>query len=281
MDLRLVALHAHPDDESSKGAGTVARYVRAGVRAVLVTATGGEAGDVLNPELDHAETLERLAELRREELLTAARIIGFADVVMLGYRDSGMPDTPDNAHPDAFVNAEFAEVLGRMVVILRRERPHVLLGYDDHEWYPHPDHLMVHRVAIAAFEAAAEPGLYPEAGPAWSISKLYAPTWTAVRVRKLHAAMVERGLESPFERWLDGIHDRDDEGRRITSVDIGSEIEIAREALRSHRTQIDPNGRWFQVPVDVERAAYPYEDFELIESRVQDDPSSRDLFAGL
>ena len=157
MARTIVALHAHPDDEASKGAGTVARYSDEGVRTVLVTATGGEAGDILNPAADSPEVRADLAAVRRTELLDAAAIIGYDDVVMLGYRDSGMPDTEENRHPLAFVNASFEEILGRLVAIVRSEQPEVILGYDDHERYPHPDHLRIHDLSEAVFVAAADP----------------------------------------------------------------------------------------------------------------------------
>src|SRR5256714_5807843 len=121
--LTLLTVHAHPDDESSKGAGTVARYHAEGVHTVLVCCTGGEAGDILNPAMDKPEVRERLHEVRMEELARATELIGYEEVVMLGYRDSGMPDTPENADPRAFANAEVSEAIGRLVEVIRRERP--------------------------------------------------------------------------------------------------------------------------------------------------------------
>ncbi|RPI21503.1 MAG: hypothetical protein EHM57_06530 [Actinobacteria bacterium] len=164
MARTLVALHAHPDDESSKGAGTVARYSDEGVRSVLVTATGGEAGDILNPAMDLPGVKENLHAIRRDELAEAAKIIGFDEVILLGYRDSGLPDTAHNHDPEAFANADADEVLARLVAIVRAERPQVVLGYDSHERYPHPDHLRIHDLSLALFTAAAEPDSFPEAG---------------------------------------------------------------------------------------------------------------------
>jgi mycothiol S-conjugate amidase len=264
----LVALHAHPDDESSKGAGTVSRYVDRGVRAVLVCATGGEAGDILNPALDRPEIAARLPELRAEELREAAAIIGYDEVVSLGYRDSGMPDTDHNAHPDAFVNIPFEEVLERLVTVIRRERPDVVLGYDDHERYPHPDHLRIHDLSLALFEAAADPERFPEAGPAWAIRRIYAPVFTVNRIRQLHQAMLDRGLESPFETWIDRLEGAEDDPTTTRAhVDVSGYMERARDALRAHRTQIDPDGFWFKMPVELVEEIYPYEDFELLASR--------------
>ncbi len=277
---RLLALHAHPDDESSKGAGTVARYAAGGARCVLVTATGGEAGDVLNPALDRPDVRERLAELRRAELENAARIIGYQRVELLGYRDSGMPGTSPNGHPAAFVNAPYEEVLERVVGLVRAERPHVVLGYDEHVRYPHPDHLLVHRVAIDAFEAAADPARFPAAGAPWEAAKLYAPVRTWARLDALHRAMLERTGESPLADWLERRGDEPDP-LRLTRIDVAGYVATGRAALAAHRTQVDPSGPWFQVPVEVVEAAYPYEDFSLLASRVGPDAGRGDLFEGV
>lgn len=280
MTPTLLAIHAHPDDESSKGAGTVARYSAEGVRCVLVTATGGEAGDILNPAMDRPEVVERLAEIRAEELAEAAAIIGYDEVVMLGYRDSGMPDTPPNAHPEAFVNAPFEEALGRLVEIVRRERPQIVLGYDEHVRYPHPDHVRVHDLSLAVFDAAADPAAYPEAGEPWEISRLFAPVFSIKRVSELHAAMLGMGLESPFDRWIERIEGGEEDEGDLVHVDVTAQLTTAREALRAHRTQVDPDGFWFQVPIDVVADVYPFEDFELMRTR-SGSPVDGDLFAGL
>jgi len=279
MKRTLVAFHAHPDDESSKGAGTVARYHDAGVRCVLITATGGEAGDVLNPAANGPGVKDRLAEIRLRELARATKIIGYDETVLLGYRDSGMPGSSDNAHEDAFVNADFDTALGELVRLVRKEQPDVFLGYDAHERYPHPDHIRVHQLTLALWRAAEDPGRYPEAGPVWEIPKMYAPSWTRRRIVALHRALVERGEESPFGAWLDG--DAEDDDRRITSVDVGPYLERARDALRAHETQVDPDGPWFSVSTDLVRDIYPYEDFELLASRVGWDETETDLFAGV
>jgi mycothiol S-conjugate amidase len=277
----LLAIHAHPDDESSKGAATVAHYSAAGVRCVLVTATGGEAGDILNPAMDRPEVKHRLTELRREELHEAARIIGFSEVVELGYRDSGMPDTEANAHPAALANAPRDEVLGRLVGLVRRLQPDVVLGYDAHERYPHPDHLAVHRLSLELFDAAADPERFPEAGAPWAVSRLFAPTFTVRRIRALHDAAIDRGLESPFERWIESLDGVTDEGKVLVAVDVAETLETGRDALRAHRTQIDPNGFWFKLPTEVVAEVYPYEDFELLGTREPLPDGANDLFAGL
>ena len=276
MSRTIVALHAHPDDESSKGAGTVARYSDMGVRCVLGTATGGEAGDILNSAADTPEVRADLAAVRRDELRDAAALIGYDDVVMLGYRDSGMPGTDENRHPAAFVNASFEEILGRLVAIVRSEQPEMILGYDDHEWYPHPDHLRIHDLSEAVFVAAADPDRFPDAGEPWEARRLYAPAFSLRRIRTLGKAMADRGLESPFDRWITRV-DPEATDPPLTHVDVSAHLERARSALRAHRTQIDPDGPWFQIPSDVIRATYPYEDFELMASRDDASPEGTEL----
>lgn len=279
--LRLLALHAHPDDESSKGAATVAKYVDSGVRAVLVTATGGEAGDILNPAMDVPGVKEDLPSIRRKELDEAAAIIGYDEVLLLGYRDSGMPDTEHNGRPDAFTNANHDEVLARLVGIVRRERPHVVLGYDSHERYPHPDHLAIHRYGVEVFTAAADPGAFPDEGEPWAIQKLYAPVFSVARVTALHEAMLAAEGESPFAEWMERIDPDADVGKRITSIEVAATLARGRDALRAHRTQVDPDGFWFRVPEELVVQAYPYEDFELLATRVTIEPDEKSLFDGV
>lgn len=281
MPRTLLALHAHPDDESSKGAATVAKYVSRGERAVLVTATGGEAGDILNPAMDTPEVMENLARVRATELADAARIIGFDDVILLGYRDSGMPESASNGHPDAFCDQRFDDVLGHLVTIVRSEKPDIVLGYDAHEFYPHPDHLMVHRLSMALATAAASETMFPDAGEPWQIQKIYAPLFTMDRITTLHRVMLERTGESPFSMWLERLEGLEEPERRITKVDVSGFIDLGRDALRAHRTQVDPNGFWFAVPTDLVESAYPWEDFELLYSKVGWSEGESDLFHGV
>lgn len=279
--LRLLSVHAHPDDEASKGAGTVARYVAEGVTATLVCCTGGEAGDILNPVMDRPEVRERIDEVRKEELDKAAAIIGYGEVVMLGYRDSGMPDSPENADPRCFAKAPLEEAVGRLVQVIRRTRPQVILTYgDDQEGYPHPDHLRVHDISIVAWDAAGDPDRFPDAGEAWTPSKLYYSTWSRQRILAMHQGFQDAGLESPFtERWFE----RPDQDHKITTqVDV-SEFYAARSgALRAHATQIDPASPfWFGLADDVASKLYPWEDYQLAASRVTAPTPETDLFAGV
>jgi mycothiol S-conjugate amidase len=278
--LRLLTVHAHPDDESSKGAGTVRRYAREGVRCVLVCCTGGEEGDILNPAMDRPEVRERLPEVRMEELERAAAIIGYHEVVLLGYRDSGMAGSEANTRPGAFAAVDLHESVGRLVEVVRRERPHVVVTYaDDQEGYPHPDHLRVHDISVAAFDAAGDPSAYPEAGPPWQPSKLYYSAWARARLLAMHNKFLELGLESPFpQEWLD----RPSLDDRITTrIEIAPEDEVRRDALLAHATQIDPASPfWFGLPADADRE-YPWDDYILARSLVDAHLPEDDLFAGL
>lgn len=279
--LRLLSVHAHPDDEASKGASTVGRYVAEGVEATLVCCTGGEAGDILNPAMDRPEVRENMAQVRREELDRSAEAIGFNEVVMLGYRDSGMPDSPENADPRCFARADEDEAVGRLVEIIRRTRPHVILTYGDEQTgYPHPDHLRVHDISIIAWEAAGDPERFPEAGAAWTPSKLYYSTWARARFTAMHEAFLANDLESPFDqKWFD----RPSQDHKITTrIDITGYYPVRSAALRAHATQIDPDERfWFGLTDEVAEAAYPFEDYELADSRVPTETPEDDLFAGL
>jgi mycothiol S-conjugate amidase len=279
--LRLLSVHAHPDDEASKGAGTVARYVAEGVEATLVCCTGGEAGDILNPAMDRPEVRERLGEVRLEELATSADAIGYREVVMLGYRDSGMPDTPENADPRCFARADLEEAVGRLVAIVRRVRPHVILTYgDDQEGYPHPDHLRVHDISLPAFARSGDPGAFPGTGEPWTPSKLYYSMWSRARILSMHEKFLELGLESPFgDRWFE----RPSQDDRITTrVGVRDYYGARVAALKAHATQIDPNSPfWFGLPDEVVAELYPWEDYQLAESRVPTETPEHDLFAGL
>ncbi len=292
--LCILTVHAHPDDEASKGAPTLAMYKQQGVRTVLVCCTGGEEGDLQNPGLRqpgqpfHDLTPEQekalLAQLRPGELQLSAEIIGFDTVEMLGYRDSGMPDSPANSHPDSFHMAPMDEAVGRLVAIIRRERPQVVITYgDDQSGYPHPDHLKVHDITVPAWERAGDPAWYPEAGAPWQPAKLYYSAWSKARLIAVHEGMIKLRGESPFDQaWLD----RPGFDERITTkLDIGPYLWARTGALRAHATQVDPKESWWFGLDDAQLAAvYPYEDWILARSLVGQpaaDEIETDLFAGL
>jgi len=278
--LSLLTVHAHPDDEASKGAGTVARYKDEGVRTVLVCCTGGEEGDILNPAMDRPEVRERLADVRREELAASTKIIGYDEVLMLGYRDSGMPESEANGRPEAFANAPLDEAVGRLVQIIRSTKPQVIITYnDDQTGYPHPDHLMVHDISVVAFDKAGDPHWHPELGEPWAPAKLYYSVWSRQRVVAMHEKILELGLESPFDdKWFERPSHDD---RITTSIDLTGYMSVGRNALIAHATQVDPTaGFWFALPEDVAATVHPFDDYVLAESRVESSIPETDLFAG-
>lgn len=283
MDERLclLSVHAHPDDEASKGPGTVARYHAEGVHTVLVTCTGGEEGDILNPAMDTPEIKADIGAVRALELEAAVEIIGYDELVLLGYRDSGMPESDANEHPDSFAAAPLEEAIGKLVHEIRRTRPQVIITYgDDHSGYPHPDHIRVHEISVAAFDAAGDPEAFPEAGDPHEALKLYYTVWSRRRILATHEKFLELGLESPYdERWLD----RPGEDDRITtSIDLDGFGDIRRQALLAHATQVDPTSKfWFGLPPEVLATVHPFDDYVLARSRVRTKLPESDLFAGV
>jgi mycothiol S-conjugate amidase len=279
--LCLLSVHAHPDDESSKGAGTVSRYKAEGVNTVLVCCTGGEAGDILNPAMDRDDVKANIGAVRREELARAADIIGYDEVVMLGYRDSGMPDSESNAHPDCFAQAPLQEAVDRLATILRRTRPQVVVTYGDEQGgYPHPDHLRVHDITQPAIDRAADPTWEEGEAEPWQVSKVYYSVWAKKRIELTHAKYLELGLTSPYsEEWLKRPWQDD---RITTSIDIEGHAEVRFDALLAHATQIDPESPfWFGLPREVAAGIHPYDDYIRATSLVHAPVPEDDLFAGL
>jgi mycothiol S-conjugate amidase len=292
--LTLLSVHAHPDDEASKGAPTVARYHAAGVHAVLVCCTGGEEGELQNPALrEEGQALHGLspedekatvASMRSAELAASAAVIGFDEVVMLGYRDSGMPDSDANHHPESFHQADIDEATGRLVAIIRRTKPQVVITYgDDQRGYPHPDHLRVHDISVLAFERAGDAEWYPEAGEPFQPSKLYYSAWSRARMIAVHEALLRLRGESPFdEDWFK----RPDVDHRITTkIDVSDFFWAHTGALLAHATQVDPNaGFWFGLTDEELVETYAWEDWILARSFVgpiPEDDGERDMFAGI
>ncbi len=278
---RLITIHAHPDDEASKGAPTVAKYVAEGHEAYLVCATGGEEGSIQNPAMDRPEIRDNLTQVRADELARSVKAIGFHECIMLGFRDSGMDGEEANNHPESFWQADLDDAAGRLVQIIRRLRPHVMITYsDDQQGYRHPDHLRVHDISLLAFDRAGDPAWYSDLGDPWVPQKLYYSSWSRARLSAWHKKYQELGLESPFdEKWFD----RPDTDHRITTkVEISEHWSARREALLAHATQIDPAEKfWFGLPEDAAVQAYPYEDYILAKSvRPVHRPES-DLFAGI
>ena len=284
--LCLLSIHAHPDDEASKGAGTVAKYAAEGIRGVLVCCTGGEEGEILNPAVDTPEVRDNLFEVRMAELRASVDAIGYDKLELLGYRDSGMKDSDANSHEENFANAPLDEAVERLVRIIRAERPQVIITYgDDREFYPHPDHLRVHDISGPAFDSAGDPDRFPDAGAPWQPSKLYYTGWSGRRVRALHEAYLARGEESPYAQWFERGFSEAGDDRFTTFIDVGDYLHHRRAALLAHRTQVDPEGFWMRLPDSVVRDVFPWEEFSLarslVETGVPEGDVEDDLFAGL
>jgi mycothiol S-conjugate amidase len=281
--LRLMAVHAHPDDESSKGAATMAMYVAAGVEVLVVTCTGGERGDVLNPRLVHdPEIAANIHEIRAAEMEAAREILGVRQA-WLGFVDSGLPSgDPLPPLPEGcFALVPTADAAAPLVRLMREFRPHVVTTYNEEGGYPHPDHIACHKVSVAAFDAAGDPELYPELGEPWQPLKLYYDvTFTKEKTVALHEAMLAHGLESPYGEWLDRWKDRP--SRNVTTrVRCGEYFPVRDAALRAHATQIDPDGFFFKMPMELQQTVWPTEDFELARSLVDTELPEDDLFAGV
>lgn len=282
--LTLMAIHAHPDDECFGGGGTLARYSAAGHITVLVTCTGGEEGEIVDPELNTDEVKRNLAEVRRRELDAAVEILGITHLEMLGYRDSGMVNTPANEDPRSFHKADLEETTGRLVALIRRYRPDVLFTYAEDGGYGHPDHIKAHLTTVAAFGAAGDAARFPEAGEPWTPSKLYYSAWlTRSQVQGLWRAMRERGLSIPFRgqetdeppEW--GVPDDVVTAR----IDVRDYVTRKIEALRVHRTQIKLDHPFVTLPEDLAREYVGVEGFVRAQSRVAAPERESDLFAGL
>jgi mycothiol S-conjugate amidase len=283
MTLRLLAVHAHPDDESSKGAATYAYYRSLGAEVLIVSCTGGERGSILNEDLVPRAMAERdLAGLRRLEMRAAQEAMGIQHR-WLGYQDSGMQDdggVPKNSFAD--VPLEFsAEPLVR---IIREFRPQVLITYDENGGYPHPDHIRCHEVSLEAYRAAADAVRYPDAGAAWQIDKLYYDR--IFNLERMDAMYLELSVTEPDSDLLEPLataRERMSDYPKLatTHVPIGDFLEVRDEALRAHASQVSPTSSFFFWPNAMVRKAWPYEDFQLVESKVDSEMPESDLFAGV
>ncbi len=282
--LRLMCVHAHPDDESSKGAPAMAKYVAEGVEVMVVSCTGGERGDILNPRLkDDPEVLRDITEVRRREMAAAVEVLGVQHV-WLGFVDSGLPEgDPLPPLPEGCFALEPLEVTTEALVrVVREFRPHVMTTYDENGGYPHPDHIMCHKVSMEAFDAAGDPGRFPSAGEPWQPLKIYYnQTFSRTRVTAFHEALTADGVESPYGEWLSRWEDR--EPRPVHArIECAEYFPVRDQALLAHATQIDPDGSFFTLSTERQAQVWPWEEYELGRSvlPVPDDVED-DLFAGV
>lgn len=283
----LLVVHAHPDDESSGTGGILRLAAQRGHTTVVVTCTNGELGDVKVPALslnpaENPEDRARLGAIRRRELTRASAVLQVTHLHMLGYHDSGMQGATSNAAPYVFVNAEPDDVTGRLVGLIRQHRPHVVITYDEQGGYGHPDHIMTHRMTMAALDAAADGRHYPEAGRPWEVPKVYYTAWARSEILRIYKAMRLLGRQTPlrdpdFDPNTVGCPDE----LITTKVDIRPVLRDKWRALFSHRSQMGGNlffrwlmrlgARWF----------YPYESLRCVRSPRPIQSLESDIFSGL
>jgi LmbE family N-acetylglucosaminyl deacetylase len=244
----IVCFHAHPDDEVISTGGTIARAAAEGHRVVLVVATNGDHGEMpddLGPD-------ETLADRRRAETEASARVLGVSRVVWLGYTDSGMTGWDQNDHPDSFHRADPAEAGARLGEVLREESADVLTIYDWHGNYGHPDHIAVHRVGLLAARSVPD------------VRVLEATMNRDAFVRLIEAAradgvpMGDPGDDDDLGVDFDPTSPADDgnpmgtpESELTLSVDVSAYLDLKREAMRCHRSQIEDTSFFLQMPDDV------------------------------
>jgi mycothiol S-conjugate amidase len=250
-----------------------------------VTLTGGERGDILNPAMDVPGVRDRIHEVRIEEMAEAARILGVQHQ-WLGFVDSGLPEgDPKPPLPEGcFALVPLEESTEALVRVIREFRPHVMTTYDENGGYPHPDHIRCHEVSMAAYEAAADPEQFPDAGEPWKVQKVYySHGFIRKRLLQFQEEYDRRGEEFPMAEWLKKwkTEQGDLMARVTTQITCGDYFPQRDDALRAHATQIDPNGSFFAVPLEIQQKIWPTEEFELAKTRVTTSIPESDLFAGI
>jgi len=277
-NLTLLVVHAHPDDECISTGGVLAKYSDNGIRTVLAYCTRGEAGDILNPEFVSPEPGLSITEIRAAELEKALKVLNVGSVHYLGYRDSGMAGTPQNNHPQAFAQADIPEATARLVEIIRRVRPQVIVTYNEKGTYLHPDHIMANRITRRAFDAAGDRdyksgnGLEP-----WQPARLFYTAIPLERIRRMYRIIVDQGQEPGFDPEVLGTSEE-----KISAViDVREFISRKLEALNCHQSQMNPKGLFRRMPQKMREEAVGYEHFECVRGCPPVNGKESDLFAGL
>ena len=295
-ELRLLVVHAHPDDEAISTGVTLAKYAQAGAGVTLVTCTSGEEGEILVPHLAHlaADKDDALGEHRRKEMQAALAALGVRDHRYLGgegkYRDSGMAGTPSNTRSDSFMQADLLQVAKDLVQIIREVKPQVVVTYDDFGGYGHPDHIQAHRAVHYAVDLAAIAGFAPELGKPWRVSKLY---WTAIP-RSFVQTGIERMIEAGNTRFF-GVTSADelpfvvDDSLVTTCIRAPELVPQKMAALRAHQTQVEEGGDFFLAFEQMGPEAWGNEFYRLVGGSLfggamvggAPDELESDLFAGV
>jgi LmbE family N-acetylglucosaminyl deacetylase len=245
MNYSLMAVFAHPDDEAFGTGGTISRYASEGVKVTLVCTTRGEAGEISDANIATPETL---GQVREGELRCAAETMGVAEVIFLGYRDSGMANTPENENPLAYIQAPDAEVVRKLVILIRRVRPDVIVTFEPNGGYGHPDHKAVQRHTFAAFHAASSPDHFPELGDPWSTPRLFYTAIPRPFFEDLRRQMAELGISREGLEWMDDPNNGWPDDEVNIELDVTSSVEAKWEALNCHRTQFGPGNLFRRLP---------------------------------
>ena len=281
--LRLMTVHAHPDDESSKGAATIAKYAAEGAEVLVVTCTGGERGDVLNPTFHVPDGLT-MSDVRRQEMAASVAALGVRHA-WLGFVDSGLPEggLEGQVPAGSFASFDVRQAAEPLVRLIRSFRPHVVITYNEQGGYPHPDHLMCHKITVEAIVDADDADMFPGTGLVWRVPKLYYDnSFSGKRFKALYEALSARGIVFPFEDWMKEHLGEDPRADLVTThVECADYFPARDAALRAHASQIDPDSFFFAVPSDLEREVWPTEEFELVHSTAPISFPEDDLFAGL
>ncbi len=282
MTRRLLAVHAHPDDESSKGAATYAYYVSTGADVLVVSCTGGERGDVQNEALAERAMADRdMAGLRRIEMERAQAALGIQHR-WLGYEDSGLPEEGEALPANVFATIPLELSAEPLVRVIRDFKPQVMVTYDEGGGYPHPDHIRTHELSMFALRAAADPARYTDQGAPWQIDKVYYDrTFNGAKVRAIYDALVaiDHPRHTELAEIVGWMSQRPDVA--TTHVPVADFLDVRDVALRSHASQVAPDNSFFFWPNDVVAKVWPFEDFELVESLVGSSLPESDLFAGI
>jgi len=281
-ELRLMSVHAHADDESITMGGLLATCHDRGIRTANVCCTDGKLATIVAEDMPEETTRPHLAEIRRDELRAACAILGVDEVHFLDYGDSGMWGADTNQLPDAFWKADIDEAVGRVVALIRRFRPHVVVTYDGIGGYGHPDHIQTHRVTLLAVEASHMRTLYPEAGEPWRVQKLYYTSIPLSFLRRAADVAKAAGMPPPF-----GVENPEDlpfvtpDEWITTTVDIRAAVHRKRQALVAHHSQIAPDWPMLAISEEVTIEHFATEAYQLVISRVPISLPETDLFAGI
>lgn len=275
--LVLMVVHAHPDDEAIGTGGILKKYSDQGIRTVLVLATKGEAGEI-DGRVPTGEEKERIADLRLRELQCSTRTLGVQQVHFMGYRDSGMAGRPENSAPGAFAGVDPKEAVARLVQIIRQEKPHVITTYNENGTYGHPDHIMVNRVTVRAFEEAGRADRYSDLNlEPWQAVKLYYQAIPLSRMRRLGEIMRRRANQLDIDPESMATEDQ----AVTTWVDIQDVVKQKFAAIRCHKSQVGENSFFNQFTESQREELFGFECFISVGGETRPKQRESDLFEGL